>query len=84
MLDTPPLKTPRFDMRQLVRDDATALFATLSDDAQCLYMSQPAFGSEHELADWLTDPTWLGRTWIAVERETGVVAGRYVACDVPP
>lgn len=79
MLDTPTLHTPRFEMRKLVRQDAAALFPTLSDDAQCLYMSRGAFRSEAELADWLTDPAWPGRTWIAVDRTTRAVAGRYVA-----
>ena len=58
MRPTPTLHTPRFLMRPLVREDAAALFPTLSRDDQCLYMSRPAFRSEADLADWLVDPTW--------------------------
>lgn len=79
MLETPTLHTPRFLLRKLVREDTKALFPTLSNDAQCLFLSRPAFRSEAELADWLTDPTWAGRSWVAVDREDGTVAGRYVA-----
>ena len=60
------------------REDAAALFATLSDEAQCLYLSRPAFACEEELWGWLADPTWNGRTWIAEDGE-GRVAGRFVA-----
>nr|WP_282098338.1 GNAT family protein [Qipengyuania polymorpha] len=65
-------------MRPMRREDAAALFPTLSDEAQCLYLSRPAFAFEEELWGWLADPTWNGRTWIAEDGE-GRVAGRFVA-----
>ncbi|MEP4785120.1 MAG: GNAT family protein [Erythrobacter sp.] len=72
------IQTRRFTMRALERGDAGAFLPTLSDDAQCLYLTRPAFTSEEELGGWLADPTWTGRSWIAVD-DTGVVAGRFVA-----
>ena len=72
------LTTSRFTLRPLQRSDAAALFPTLSDEAQCLYLSRPAFESEEELWDWLAEPGWNGRTWIA-EDASGAVVGRFVA-----
>jgi RimJ/RimL family protein N-acetyltransferase len=65
MRAVPIISTPRFTMRPLRREDAAALFPTLSDPAQCLYLTRPAFTSEEELWDWLGDPGWNGRTWTA-------------------
>ena len=65
-------------MRPLRRSDAAALLPTLGDEAQCLYLSRPAFASEEEIWDWLAEPAWNGRTWIA-EDAAGAVAGRFVA-----
>ncbi|GAB1378379.1 GNAT family N-acetyltransferase [Pararhodobacter aggregans] len=79
-LPTPTLTTRRFLLRALQRSDAAALYGTLSDEGQCRYLSRPHFTSVEELADWLTDPDWPGRTWIAVDRSDGTLAGRYVAC----
>lgn len=78
MREITPLKTSRFTMRALERGDAAALLPTLSDDAQCLYLTRPAFASEEELWGWLADPDWNGRTWIA-EDASGEVAARLVA-----
>ncbi|AXK42069.1 GNAT family N-acetyltransferase [Erythrobacter aureus] len=72
------LQTPRFTMRKLRRQDAAALLPTLGDEAQCRYLSRPAFSSEEELWNWLADPSWTGRTWIA-EDACGTVVGRFVA-----
>lgn len=77
--DTPTLDAGRFLLRKLVRADTDALFPTLSNPAQCLYMSQPHFASREVLADWLTDATWAGRSWTAVDKHDGSIAGRYVA-----
>ncbi|WP_299193261.1 GNAT family protein [uncultured Erythrobacter sp.] len=65
-------------MRSLRDADIAALYPTLSDEAQCLYLTRPAFTSHEELCGWLTDPAWPGLTWIA-ERADGSVAGRFVA-----
>lgn len=73
------LETSRFTMRKLVESDATALFPTFSDETQCRYMSQPHFEDVETLAGWLSDPTWPGRTWIAVDKSDGRISGRYVA-----
>ncbi len=78
MREVTTLTTERFTMRPLQRGDEKALFPTLSDPDQCLYLSREAFASEEELWDWLSDPTWPGRTWIAVDK-TGDIAGRFVA-----
>lgn len=74
----PTLATPRFTLRPLRRTDAAALFPTLSDEAQCRYLTREAFASEEELWSWLADPDWNGRTWIAEDGE-GRVAARVVA-----
>ena len=75
---TVPLTTARFTLRALRRSDAAALLPTLGDEAQCLYLTRPAFTSEDELWDWLADPDWPGQTWIA-EDAGGEVAGRVIA-----
>ena len=77
MTPAPVLTTSRFTLRPLQRSDAAALFPTLSDEVQCLYLTRPAFASEEELWGWLAEPGWPGLTWIA-EDEAGV-AGRFVA-----
>lgn len=73
------IETERFVLRPLVRDDAIPLFATLSDEAQCRYLSRAAFDTEAELADWLVDPDWNGRSWTATDKADGSVVGRFVA-----
>lgn len=72
------LFTDQFTLRPLRREDAKSLFPTLSNDAQCLYLTRPAFTSEEELWGWLAEPGWSGRTWIAEDAD-GNVAGRFVA-----
>ena len=74
----PTLHTDRFTMRRLLREDAMALFPTLGDEAQCRYLTRPAFSDEDELWGWLADPAWNGRTWIAEDGE-GQVAARFVS-----
>ncbi|WP_198672081.1 GNAT family N-acetyltransferase [Pseudogemmobacter bohemicus] len=78
-LTTTTFETKRFNMRAILRSDAKALFGTFSDEAQCRYMSQPHFTSVEQLADWLTDSEWPGRTWVAIDKLDGSLAGRYVA-----
>lgn len=78
MIEVAPLSTPRFTLRALRRSDAAALLPTLSDAAQCRFLSRAEFASEEELWGWLADPEWPGRTWIAEDGE-GRVAGRFVA-----
>ncbi|MBP2233380.1 RimJ/RimL family protein N-acetyltransferase [Azospirillum agricola] len=78
-LDTPSIATERFTLRKLVREDTSALFPTFSNETQCRYMSQPHFATMEALADWLTDSTWAGRSWVAMDKSDGSVAGRYVA-----
>jgi len=77
------LSTNRFNMRAIRRSDAAALYGTLSDEAQCRYLSRPHFTSLKELSDWLTDPEWPGRTWVAIDKADGSLAGRYVAYPGP-
>lgn len=78
-LNTPILETERFILRPLVREDAEALFPTLSDPEECLYLWQGAFESVEALADWLCDREWEGRSWSAIDRESGEFAARIVA-----
>ena len=65
-------------MRSLKRSDAAAMFPTMADEEQSLYLTRPKFESEQELWDWFTDPAWPGRTWMAVD-SAGDVVGRFVA-----
>ena len=78
MAAVPILKTKRFTLRPLLREDTAALFPTFANERQSLYLSRPAFVSEEELTGWLFEPGWNGRTWIAEDAE-GRVAGRFVA-----
>lgn len=78
MREVASLTTERFTLRPLQRSDAAALYPTLSDPRQCLYLTRPAFGSEEELWGWLAEPGWQGRTWIAQDA-AGDVAARFVA-----
>lgn len=78
MSDVPILKTDRFTMRRLQRGDEVAMFPTMADEEQSLYLTRPKFESEEELWDWFTDPAWPGRTWIAVD-SANMVVGRFVA-----
>ena len=78
MNNPPSIATPRFTLRPLRRSDAAALLPTLSDAAQCRFLSRLAFAGEEELWGWLADPDWDGRTWIAEDAQ-GAVAGRFVA-----
>jgi RimJ/RimL family protein N-acetyltransferase len=75
---TPIVHTRWFTLRPLVRGDASALFATLSDEAQCRFLSRGAFADEHELAGWLLDPNWNGRSWVAIDKTAKRVSGRFV------
>ena len=74
----PTLQTDRFTLRPLRRSDAAALLPTLGDAAQCRYLSSPAFADEEALWNWLADPDWPGRTWIA-QGPGEDVAGRFAA-----
>lgn len=74
---TAVIESARFALRPTEGGDASALFATLSDEAQCRYLSRGAFRDEGELAGWLVDPDWNGRSWVAIERTTGSLAGRF-------
>lgn len=79
MTPVPTLETPRFTLRAIERSDTPALLTTLGDEAQCRYLTRPKFDSEEELAGWLFDPDWNGRTWIAEDKASGEVAARFVA-----
>ena len=79
MQEIPVLTTPRFILRPLVRADAAALFASFSDDDHMRWWSCAPFRSEAELADWLCDPNWPGRSWAMVPKEGGLAVARLVA-----
>lgn len=78
MIPVPTLTSARFTMRPLQRGDELALFPTLSDHDQCAYLSHPPFETPEQLWDWLADPDWPGRSWIAVDADQRI-AGRFVA-----
>ena len=78
MRPVPILHTARFTLRALRRSDAAALLPTLGDEAQCRFLTRPAFATEDELWGWLADPAWNGRSWIA-EDAAGDIAARVVA-----
>ena len=63
-------------MRRLERTDAAALFPTFADPEQMRYWSRGPFDSEQELADWLCDPKWDGRSWAVLARGDDAVIGR--------
>lgn len=75
----PTLETERLILRELVREDATALFPTFADPEQMRYWSRGPFDSEEELAAWLCQPGWDGRAWTVESKEDGAVLGRVVA-----
>ena len=77
-METPTIDADRYSLRKLMRCDASALFSTLSNETQCLYWSHPAFEREDDLADWLTDPDWNGRSWVGVDKSDGGIVGRFV------
>jgi ribosomal-protein-alanine N-acetyltransferase len=72
------ITTERTTLRPILREDAGALFPTLSDEAHCRYLSRGAFADEEDLADWLVDPDWTGRTWVAIDRASGELVGRFI------
>jgi RimJ/RimL family protein N-acetyltransferase len=78
VVEVPTLTTERFTMRSLQRGDEAAMFPTMADEEQSLYLTRPKFDSEEELWGWFADPDWNGRTWIAVDA-AGEVVGRFVA-----
>ncbi|MEQ8411333.1 MAG: GNAT family protein [Erythrobacter sp.] len=73
------LATDRFHLRALRRSDLAALYPTMADEETALYLTRPAFTSHGELWHWLAARGWPGRTWIAEDRESGTVAGRFTA-----
>ncbi len=81
-LTTPTLETSRFTLRKFLRDDAPALFPTLSSDEHCRYLTREPFATLEELEGWLFDPDWDGRTWAAVDKTGGEVVARLVAVPV--
>ena len=76
---TPPLETARLVLRPVERGDAAAFFPAFSDPEHMRYWSRAPFADEGELADYLTDEEWGGRTWIATLRAGGEPVTRIVA-----
>jgi RimJ/RimL family protein N-acetyltransferase len=72
------MDSQRFTLRPLERSDTGALFATLSDEVHCRYLSRQPFTDEEELAKWLVDPNWNGRSWVAIDKSSGKLVGRFV------
>lgn len=80
---TPRLKTARFVLRKLVREDARALFPAFSDCEVMRWWSRGPFSEEGELADWLAPKTgWQeGRSWAIADNECSPAIGRIAAID---
>lgn len=77
-MDTPTLTTERFTLRKLDERDVVPLFPTFADEDAMRYWSRAPFASEAELAEWLLDPAWDGRSWAAVAGD-GPALGRFMA-----
>lgn len=80
--ELPTLESPRFILRPLMREDAEALFPTLGDEEQCRYLTRGHFTSVENLAQWLCDPEWNGRSWSAIDPLTEQLVARIVAVPV--
>lgn len=82
-METPRLETPRFILRELVREDAAALYPTFADAESMRWWSRGPFTDLDELADYLTErsPTWNARTWAVTDRAGGAVIGRITVAD---
>ena len=72
----PIIETERLVMRPLTRADASALFPTFADPDQMRYWSRGPFESVDELADWLCDPDWDGRSWAVLAKGEDAAIGR--------
>ncbi|RKF21868.1 N-acetyltransferase [Altericroceibacterium spongiae] len=83
--DTPTIRTDRYILRKLVREDAAALFPSFSDDAMMRWWSCPPFVSLQALADWLVPASgWEeGRSWAIIDADDpeGLAIGRLAAMD---
>lgn len=80
--ETPIIETERFVLRPLMREDAEALFPTLGDEEQCRYLTRAHFSSVEDLAAWLCDPDWNGRSWSAIDRTNKQLVARVVSVPV--
>ena len=80
---TPTLRTTRFVLRELTREDAPALFPAFSDPALMRWWSRGPFTNEAELEDWLVpEAGWEeGRSWAIADSEYGPAIGRIAAMD---
>ena len=71
-------------MRSVCRADAAHFLPGFGDDAFMRFMTRGAFASEDELAEWLLDTDWGGRTWIAQPLGGGAPVCRMIArADTP-
>lgn len=79
MTETPTLETPRFILRPMAPEDVAALFPTFADEDAMRWWARAKFESEAELAEWLLDPGWTGRSWAAVPKAGGPAVARFIA-----
>lgn len=79
MLDTVSINAQRYSLRKLEAEDTTALFATLSSEKECRFLSRAHFDSHAELHSWLMDEDWNGRSWVAIDKSNSEIVGRFVA-----
>jgi ribosomal-protein-alanine N-acetyltransferase len=78
-MEIPTLTTERFTLRPLGAEDVAPLFPTFADEEAMRYWAREPFTSEAELAGWLLDPAWGGRSWAAVPKDGGPTVGRFMA-----
>jgi ribosomal-protein-alanine N-acetyltransferase len=82
-LPTPEIVTDRFILRELVREDAAALYSTFADEESMRWWSRAPFTDLDELASYLTEnsPGWDARTWAVVGKAGGPAIGRVTVAD---
>ncbi|MXP26794.1 GNAT family N-acetyltransferase [Altererythrobacter indicus] len=82
--DTPEIRTSRYTLRKLVREDAAALFPSFSDDDMMKWWSCGPFISVQALADWLVPESgWdKGRSWAITDHDSDLAIGRLAAIDM--
>lgn len=82
--DIPQLRTKRFICRALQSGDEHAFWPAFSDPVAMRYWGREPFDTVEALRDWLFDPDWTGRTWIAVPSGGGDPVLRMVASEPNP
>ncbi|WP_336986138.1 GNAT family protein [Altererythrobacter aquiaggeris] len=78
-MDTPVLQTERHYLRPIEIGDVEAFWPTFNNADAMRWWSRAPFTDKQELADWLLDTDWAGRTWVAIPASGGPAVCRVVA-----